>query len=109
MSMCTIVPCSQNLSTLPVTRSSNRTPKASSRSAPSATFCALPSVSFSNSPLTAQLAYAEPCMPSQRSDSSCVSGNAPTPMMVVVTGMPVASTSRRSASLASALMMPPPT
>ena len=33
MSMCTILPCLANSDTLPVTRSSNRTPKASSRSA----------------------------------------------------------------------------
>ena len=56
--MWTIVPVSQNFSTLPVTRSSKRTPKASSKSAPSL-ILTIASVAFSrclNSPLTAQLA-----------------------------------------------------
>ena len=67
-SMCTIVPVSQNFSTLPVTRSSKRTPNASNRSAPGAILLATSPI-FSNSPLTAQFAYAVPCIPSQRKDS----------------------------------------
>src|SRR5262249_26365963 len=48
MSMCTMRPCLANSLSLPVTRSSKRTPKASSRSAS----------------LMARLAYTLPCMPS---------------------------------------------
>ena len=47
-------------------------------------------------------------MPSQRSESGCVSGNAPQPMIVVVTGICVASANLRNSSLALPLMMPPP-
>ncbi len=76
MSMWTIVPFLQNSSNLPVTRSSKRTPNASSKSAPSFIFTigSLKDLRSSYSPFTAQFAEAEPCMPSQRNDSGCVSG-----------------------------------
>ena len=92
MSMWTIVPCFANSLILPVTRSSKRTPMASSRSA-----------SF-----TALLAYTVPCMPSHLSESSCVSGKQPMPISVVATGMPVRSTNSSNSALASPEMMPPP-
>ena len=58
--------------------------------------------------LTAQFATAEPCMPSQRIESGCVSGNPPMPMSVVVTGICVASANFLSSAAAPLEMMPPP-
>ena len=41
-------------------------------------------------------------MPSQRNESGCVSGNTPLPMIVVVTGMCVASANFSNSALAFA-------
>ena len=59
--------------------------------------------------LAAQLAKAAPCMPSQRRESGCVSGNPPMPMRVVVTGMFNASANFFNTAAAPLEMMPPPT
>ena len=108
--MWTMVACLANSLKEPVTRSSKRTPNASSRSAPSfrRTIGSLGSLRGSNSPLTAQFATAEPCMPSQRIESGCVSGNPPMPIKVVVTGIWVASANFFNSAAAPLVMMPPP-
>ena len=87
-----ILACLANASSLPVTRSSNRTPKANSRS----------------QSRIAQLAYTLPCMPSMSRHNGSSLGNAPSPMTVMATGMPVLRAKIRSSSLALAETMPPP-
>ena len=57
----------------------------------------------------AQFAYAVPCMPSIPSESGSVSGNAPLPMSVVVTGMRVLCARRRTSADAPDEITPPPT
>mmetsp|Transcript_11911 Transcript_11911/g.33561 ORF Transcript_11911/g.33561 Transcript_11911/m.33561 type:complete len:301 (+) Transcript_11911:382-1284(+) len=91
MSMCTILDLGAKAASLPVTRSSKRTPTAMSRSLSS----------------TAKLAYTVPCMPSICRASGWDSGKAPSPINVCTTGTPVSSTSSRSSSAAS--RQPPPT
>ena len=93
MSACTISAPGANVSSLPVTRSSNLVPSAMSRSA----FCSAPT------------AATVPCMPGMPMCSGCRSGNAPLAISVVTTGMPVSSASSRSWAAARALITPPPT
>ena len=84
MSMWTIVPCLANSLTLPVTRSSKRTPKASSRSA------------LVHRPVrVGRAVHAEPA---QRERMRL--RKAPMPMSVVVTGICVRSANSRSSALA---------
>ena len=93
ISMCMIFACGANSSILPVTLSSNLAPTAIIRS----------------DSWIAWFAYAVPCMPSIPSESSCVPGNAPSPISVMVTGIPVFSTNSRSFSEAPEIITPPPT
>ena len=77
MSACTICACGAKLESCPVTRSSNRAPSATSRSA----FC------------IAATAATVPCMPGMPTCCGWLSGNAPRAISVVTTGMPVSSAS----------------
>ena len=85
--------CGAHASSWPVTRSSKRAPTAISRS------------QF----WTAMLAQYVPCIPSIPSDSSSVSGKAPRPWSVVVTGIRVWRARSVSASVAFDEIVPPPT
>ena len=93
MSACTISASGANESSLPVTRSSKRAPRATIRSA----FCSAPT------------AATVPCMPGMPRCSGWLSGNAPRAISVVTTGAPVSSASCLSSADASALITPPPT
>ena len=93
MSACTISAPGANVSSLPVTRSSNLVPRATIRSA-----C-----------WSAPTAATVPCMPGMPMCCGCRSGNAPLAISVVTTGMPVSSASSRSWAAARALITPPPT
>lgn len=93
MSACTILAYGAKESSLPVTRSSKRAPRATIRSA----FC------------RAATAETEPCMPGMPTCWAWLSGNAPSAMRVVVTGAPVSSARMRSSPVARALRTPPPT
>jgi len=93
MSACTISAPGANVSSLPVTRSSNLVPSATSRSA----CCSAPT------------AATVPCMPGMPMCCGWRSGNAPLAISVVTTGMPVSSASSRSWAAARALITPPPT
>ncbi len=93
MSACTILAFGANAASLPVTRSSNLAPSATTRSA-----------SWS----AATAAYI-PCMPGMPSASGWLSGNAPRAISVVVTGACASSASSRRASCESDLITPPPT
>ncbi len=77
----------------PVTRSSNRAPRVTSRS----DFC------------SAVTAETVPCMPGIPRLRGWLSGTAPRAIRVVTTGIWVSSRKRRSRSLAPERMMPPPT
>ena len=91
--MCAIFAFGAKAEILPVTRSSKRAPTQKSRS----------------HAFTALFAAISPCMPSMHSDSSSVSGNAPSPSSVVVTGMSALCASSRTRSAVSEPMTPPPT
>ena len=93
MSACTILAFGAKAASLPVTRSSNREPSATIRSA---------------SCSAATAAYM-PCMPGMPSASGCESGKAPRAISVVVTGACASSASSRRASCESDLTTPPPT
>lgn len=93
MSAWTILAKGAKLSSLPVTRSSKRAPRATIRSA----FCR---------PVTAAT---EPCMPGMPRCCGWLSGNAPSAIRVVVTGAPVSSARTFSSAVAWALSTPPPT
>ena len=93
MSACTIFAPGANVASCPVTRSSKRAPSAISRSA----FCSAPT------------AETLPCMPGMPTCCGWLSGNAPSAISVVTTGMLVSSASSRSSAQASALSTPPPT
>ena len=91
-SMCTTFARGANSPRSPVTRSSNRAPIATIRSASS----------------IAQLAAGCPCMPSIPSHCGSLAGNAPSAISVVVTGAPVRRASAVSSAAASAWTTPPP-
>ena len=93
MSRCTTVAPGANAESLPVTRSSNREPTATSTS----------------HVFIAMFDHFAPCIPGQPMNSSWVSGNADLPISVVTTGSRPTSASRSSSSHASALSVPPPT
>ena len=82
-----------NAESLPVTRSSKRAPIATSTS----------------QVFMARFDHFVPCIPGQPKNSGCVSGKAPLPISVVITGSPPVSASSRSSSQASPLIVPPPT
>ncbi len=93
MSACTIRARGAKSASLPVTRSSNRAPRATIRSA---------------SCRAATAGYV-PCMPGMPSASGWVSGNAPRAISVVVTGAWLSSASRSRSACESDLITPPPT
>ena len=93
MSAWMILASGAKVDSCPVTRSSNRAPRAMMRS----DFCR---------PVTAGT---EPCMPGIPRCSGWLSGRVPRAIRVVTTGMRVRSTKRRSSSLARARTTPPPT
>ncbi len=93
MSACTTFAFGAKLESWPVTRSSNREPSATSRSA----LC------------IAATAATVPCMPGMPTCCWWLSGKTPRAISVVTTGMPVSSASSSSSAEASALSTPPPT
>lgn len=93
MSAWTILAYGAKESSLPVTRSSKRAPRATIRSA----FC------------SAATAETEPCMPGMPTCWAWLSGKAPSAISVVVTGAPVSSARIRSSAVARAFRTPPPT
>ena len=93
MSRWTTVAPGANAESLPVTRSSKRAPIATSTS----------------QVFMAMFDHFVPCMPGQPKKSGWVSGNAPLPIRVVITGRPPTSARSRSSSQASPLSVPPPT
>jgi hypothetical protein len=93
MSACTICAVGAKLDSWPVTRSSNRAPRATSRS----------------DRCMAATAVTVPCIPGIPTCCGWLSGNAPRAISVVTTGMLVSSARRISSAEASALSTPPPT
>ena len=83
MSTWTILPCSANSATLPVTRSSKRTPKASNKS---------------HRPPHSCRTRCRACR-ARRAKADHRPGNPPMPISVVVTGIPVLRTNSASSSL----------
>ena len=92
MSMCIIFAYGANSSILPVTLSSNLAPMAMRQSVL----------------VTAILAPYVPCIPSIPRKSGSVPGNAPSPINVVVTGMPSFFANCLSSLAALELITPPP-
>ena len=93
MSMCMTRARGAKVASLPVTRSSKRTPTATSRSLSA----------------TAMFAAYVPCIPSIPMQSVCAEGKPPSPMRVGVTGSCRRSAKDSNAADAPELTMPPPT
>ena len=85
--------CGAKVDSCPVTRSSNRVPRAMSRSED----CSAPT------------AATVPCMPGIPRFCLWLSGKAPRAINVVTTGIPVSSASANNSSEAPERMIPPPT